>query len=325
MNFFKKIAEGLTKTKENLVSNVENVIASFVKIDDELFEELEDTLIMSDIGVETATHIIATTKRRVQHENLTDGQQVYRVIKEEITHILTGAPELPPVPTEPVEELLYQPAAPVEVPIGLAPYGPTVILVVGVNGVGKTTTIGKLTSYYQSRGKKVLLAAGDTFRAAAIDQLQIWADRNQVDMIRHKENADPSAVIFDAANAAKARRADVLIADTAGRLHNKKNLMEELKKIKKVVNRAFENAHIETFLVLDANTGQNAVLQAQAFTEATEVTGIVLTKLDSTAKGGIVVAIKHTLGIPIVFAGVGEGIEDLIPFDSAAFAQALFE
>lgn len=301
MNIFKKISEGLTKTKENLVAGVENVIKSFVKIDEELFEELEDQLIMSDIGVETATYIIEKTKERVRSEKLTEGEQVYNVIKEEISNLMTSNSREFEIKS------------------------PTVILIVGVNGVGKTTTIGKLTNHFKNEGKKVMLAAGDTFRAAAIDQLEIWAKRNDVDIIKHKENSDPSAVIFDASNAAKARGIDVLIADTAGRMHNKKNLMEELKKIKKVINREFENANIEVLLVLDANTGQNAVIQAEAFSEATEVTGIVLTKLDSTAKGGIIVAIKHRLGIPIFFAGVGEGIEDLVPFNPSDFANALFE
>ena len=301
MNIFKKISDGLTKTKENLVAGVENVIKSFVKIDEELFEELEDILIMSDIGVETAAYIIEKTKDRVRGEKLTESEQVYNIIKEEISNLLTESNK---------EFSIEQ---------------PTVILIVGVNGVGKTTTIGKLTNHFKNDGKKVILAAGDTFRAAAIDQLEIWAERNSVDIIKHKENADPSAVIFDATNAAKARGVDILIVDTAGRMHNKKNLMEELKKIKKVINREFENANIEVLLVLDANTGQNAVMQAEAFSEATEVTGIVLTKLDSTAKGGIVVAIKHRLGIPIFFAGVGEGIDDLVPFDPTDFAKALFD
>ena len=300
MNIFKKITESLTKTKDNLVQGMENVIKSFTKIDEELYEELEDIMIMSDIGVETSALIIENLRERVKQEKISDVELVKDIIKDEVTSILTN-----------------------NTPLNIQ--SPTVILVVGVNGVGKTTTIGKLTYHFKNEGKKVILAAGDTFRAAAIDQLNIWATRNNVDIIKHKENSDPSAVIFDAISAAKSRNCDVLIADTAGRLHNKKNLMEELKKIKKVIDREFNEAKIEVLLVLDANTGQNALMQTIGFSEATDITGIVLTKLDSTAKGGIVVAIKHKFGIPIHFIGVGEGIEDLLPFNANEFSQALFE
>lgn len=301
MNIFKKVAESLTKTKAGLVSSVENVIKSFTKIDEQLFEELEDTLVMADLGVETASFIIDRLRERVKTEKITDASAVRSLIQQEISAILS----------ENTKELTLS--------------SPSVILIVGVNGVGKTTTIGKLTHYFKLQNKKVLIAAADTFRAAAIDQLEIWANRNSSDIVKHKENADPSAVIFDAVKAAKARDCDILIADTAGRLHNKKNLMEELKKINRVIINEYPQAQIEVFLVLDANTGQNALQQAKSFNEVTNITGIVLTKLDSTAKGGIVVSIKHQLGIPIYFIGVGEGLEDLTPFNNEDFSKALFE
>ena len=301
MNFFEKIATSLTKTKDNLMQSVEQVLQTFVKIDEDFFIELEDSLIMADIGTQTSAYIIEKLRQRVKSERLTNAADIMIIIKEEIINILT---------TDHKE---------------FTPISPTVVLVVGVNGVGKTTTIGKLTHYYKTQGQKIILAAGDTFRAAAIDQLEIWAKRTQVDIIKHKENADPSAVIYDALKAAKARKCDILIADTAGRLHNKKNLMEELKKIVRITQREYPTANIETLLVLDANTGQNALQQAKSFSEIAQITGIILTKLDSTAKGGIVVAIKHNLKIPVFFVGVGEGLNDLIPFDPTAFANALFE
>ncbi|MCL1935665.1 MAG: signal recognition particle-docking protein FtsY [Defluviitaleaceae bacterium] len=301
MNIFKKVAESLTKTKDNLAKSVENVLKNFTKIDEELFEELEDALIMADVGVETSTYIIEKVKDIVKTKKLTNAEDVRELIQSEISTLLK----------EDNKEINFE--------------KPTVILIVGVNGVGKTTTIGKLSYYFKSNGKKVMLAAADTFRAAAIDQLEIWSERTKVDIIKHKENSDPSAVVFDAVNAAKARNVDILIVDTAGRLHNKKNLMEELRKIKKVISRGYEDSNIEVFLVLDANTGQNALLQAKAFSEVTDVTGLVITKLDSTAKGGIIIAVKHQMGIPIHFVGLGENIEDLIPFDSDSFSKALFE
>ncbi|MCL1995317.1 MAG: signal recognition particle-docking protein FtsY [Defluviitaleaceae bacterium] len=301
MSFFEKIAQGLTKTKDTLMQGVEQVLQTFVKIDEELFEELEDTLIMADIGVETSAFIIDNLRDRVKKDRLTEAADVRAIIKEEIATIL------------------------IEDHKEFSPSHPTIILVVGVNGVGKTTTIGKLAKHFKDQGKKVILAAADTFRAAAIDQLEVWAGRTSVDIIKHQANADPSAVVYDALNAAKARKSDVLIIDTAGRLHNKKNLMEELKKINRVIGREYPQANVEALLVLDANTGQNALQQAKAFSQVTDVTGIILTKLDSTAKGGIVVAITHHLKIPIYFVGVGEGIDDLLPFNAEDFAQALFD
>lgn len=301
MSLFKKVLSGLTKTRESITSGVESVLAVFTKIDEALFEELEEALIMADMGVETSLFIIERLRERVKRERVTNGEEVKAILKEEIAHILLSNHR----------ELTIEP--------------PTVLLVIGVNGVGKTTSIGKITHHYKSQGKKVLLAAADTFRAAAIDQLEIWAERNQVDLVKHAENSDPSAVVFDSIQAAKARRTDILIADTAGRLHNKKNLMEELKKINRVIQREYGEAKVEVLLVLDANTGQNALIQAKAFAEVADITGIVLTKLDSTAKGGIVVAIKNQMDIPIYFIGVGEGIEDMIIFDPTDFANAIFE
>ena len=301
MSIFKKVMSGLTKTRENIVSGVENVLSVFTKIDEELFEELEDALIMADMGVETSTYIIDKLRERIKKERVTNGEEVKGILKEEIANILLSNHK----------ELEIE--------------SPTVLLVIGVNGVGKTTSIGKMTHYYKEAGNKVLLAAADTFRAGAIEQLEVWAERNEVAMIKHAENADPSAVVFDSIQAAKARGTDVLIADTAGRLHNKKNLMEELKKINRIVQREYANAKIEVLLVLDANTGQNALVQAKAFSEVADITGIILTKLDSTAKGGIVVAIKNQLDIPIYFIGVGEAIDDLVPFDPTDFANSIFE
>ncbi|MDO5388222.1 MAG: signal recognition particle-docking protein FtsY [Clostridia bacterium] len=299
--FFAKIKAGLSKTRNNIMSGVDNVLKSFVKIDEELFEELEEALIMADIGVETSLYIIEKLRERVKDERATEASQVKGLLVKVISEILEKDDE----------------------PLNLT--SPSVILVIGVNGVGKTTTIGKLAHNYKSEGKSVLLAAADTFRAAAIDQLQIWGDRNDCEVIKHQENSDPAAVVFDAVNAAKARKTDVLICDTAGRLHNKKNLMEELRKISRVIDREYPEAHIEVFLVLDATTGQNALQQAKLFKEVADITGLVLTKLDGTAKGGIVIAIKHDMNIPVRYIGVGEQINDLQPFDSKEFAKALFD
>lgn len=299
--FFAKIKAGLSKTRNNIMSSVDNVLKAFVKIDEDLFEELEEALIMADIGVETSLYIIEQLREKVKEERVTDASEVKGLLIKVISEILEKDDE------------------PLELP------SPTVILVIGVNGVGKTTTIGKLAYNYQSEGKSVLLAAADTFRAAAIDQLQIWGDRNNCDVIKHQENSDPAAVVFDAVNAAKARKTDILICDTAGRLHNKKNLMEELRKIAKVIEREYPDAHIEVFLVLDSTTGQNALQQAKLFKEVADITGLVLTKLDGTAKGGIVLAIKHDMNIPVRYIGVGEQISDLQPFDSKDFAKALFD
>jgi len=301
MGLFKKMLDGLEKTRQSIMGGVENVIKSFKKIDEELYEELEEALIMADIGVNASMLIIEKLREKVKQEKATEAHELKELIKAVISEILT----------EDNEEFELK--------------SPAVILVVGVNGVGKTTTIGKLTNYYKSQNKKVMLAAADTFRAAAIDQLEVWGNRNNVDVIKHQENADPSAVVFDAVKAAKARDIDVLIADTAGRLHNKKNLMEELKKITKVINREYDTmAQLEVFLVLDATTGQNALVQAATFKEVADITGIVLTKLDGTAKGGIVIAIKNELQVPVRFIGIGEGIDDLEPFDENTFAAALF-
>ncbi len=299
--FFSKIKAGLSKTRDNIMSSVDNVLKSFVKIDEDLFEELEEALIMADIGVETSLYIIDKLREKVKDERATEASQVKGLLVQVISEILEKDDE------------------PLKLP------SPTVILIIGVNGVGKTTTIGKLAHNYQEEGRSVLLAAADTFRAAAIDQLQIWGDRNNCSVIKHQENSDPAAVIFDAVNAAKSRKTDILICDTAGRLHNKKNLMEELRKIAKVIDREYPEAHIETFLVLDATTGQNALQQAKLFKEVADITGLVLTKLDGTAKGGIVLAIKHDMNIPVRYIGVGEQINDLQPFNSKEFAKALFD
>ena len=299
--FFEKLFAGLDKTRKNILGGVDAVLGAFTKIDEELFEELEEVLIMADIGVETTMNIIDNLRKRVKREKITDPQAIKGMLVDEITELLNeGADDDYDLPK------------------------PTVMLVIGVNGVGKTTTIGKLSHNYKDQGDKVLLAAADTFRAAAIDQLKIWGERAGIDVIRHEENSDPAAVVFDAVNAAKNRGTDILICDTAGRLHNKKNLMEELKKISKVIDREYPQANKEVYLVLDATTGQNAMQQAKLFKEVADITGIILTKLDGTAKGGIVIAIKSELNIPVRYIGVGEGINDLQKFNARDFASALF-
>ena len=302
MGFFDKLKNGLTKTRESIAKQVNNVFSVFVKVDDELFENLEEALIMADIGVETSTYIIEKLRDNVKHKHITDGNLVKEELKSIISEILSALDTTVNTSTT-----------------------PSVILVIGVNGVGKTTSIGKIASHYQSMGKKVLLAAADTFRAAAIDQLDIWAQRSGCDIIKHQENSDPAAVVFDACTAAKARGADILICDTAGRLHNKKNLMAELAKINRVIERELPDSARETLLVLDATTGQNAVSQAKLFSEAADITGIILTKLDGTAKGGIVISIAKEQNVPVKFVGVGEGIDDLQEFNSDDFAKAIFE
>lgn len=302
MGFFDKLKQGLNKTRDAISKQVNNVFSVFVKVDDELFESLEEALIMADIGVETSTYIIEELKDRVKHKHITDGNEVKKELQSVISDILNE---------QNTDMHIYT--------------KPSVVLVIGVNGVGKTTSIGKMAMHYKEQGKKVLLAAADTFRAAAIDQLDIWAKRSGCDIIKHKENSDPAAVVFDACAAAKARGVDLLICDTAGRLHNKKNLMAELEKIGRVIDRELPGADKEILLVLDATTGQNAVSQAKLFSEAAKISGIVLTKLDGTAKGGIVIAITKEQQIPVKFVGVGEGIEDLQEFNSADFAKALFE
>ena len=302
MGFFDKLKNGLTKTRESIAKQVNNVFSVFVKVDDELFENLEEALIMADIGVETSTYIIEKLRDNVKHKHITDGNLVKEELKSIISEILSTLDTTVDTSTT-----------------------PSVILVIGVNGVGKTTRIGKIASHYKSMGKKVLLAAADTFRAAAIDQLDIWAQRSGCDIIKHQENSDPAAVVFDACTAAKARGADILICDTAGRLHNKKNLMAELAKINRVIERELPDSARETLLVLDATTGQNAVSQAKLFSEAADITGIILTKLDGTAKGGIVISIAKEQNVPVKFVGVGEGIDDLQEFNSDDFAKAIFE
>lgn len=302
MGFFDKLKNGLTKTRESIAKQVNNVFSVFVKVDDELFENLEEALIMADIGVETSTYIIEKLRDNVKHKHITDGNLVKEELKSIISEILGALDTTVNTSTT-----------------------PSVILVIGVNGVGKTTSIGKIASHYKSMGKKVLLAAADTFRAAAIDQLDILAQRSGCDIIKHQENSDPAAVVFDACTAAKARGADILICDTAGRLHNKKNLMAELAKINRVIERELPDSARETLLVLDATTGQNAVSQAKLFSEAADITGIILTKLDGTAKGGIVISIAKEQNVPVKFVGVGEGIDDLQEFNSDDFAKAIFE
>lgn len=299
--FFARLKEGLDKTRKNILGGVDTVLGSFTKIDEDLFEELEEALIMADMGVQTTMDIVENLRQRVKKERATDPAVIKDMLIDEITAILQDG----------VEEEENLPS-------------PTVMLVIGVNGVGKTTTIGKLSHNFKNEGKSVLLAAADTFRAAAIDQLEVWGQRAGIEVIKHEENADPASVVFDAVHAARNRKTDLLICDTAGRLHNKKNLMEELRKISRVIEREYPAAHKETYLVLDATTGQNALQQAKVFMEVADITGIILTKLDGTAKGGIVVAIKSELKIPVRYIGVGEGIEDLQKFHAEDFAKALF-
>ena len=300
MGFFSKIKEGLKKTRNAVVGQIDSMLKSFTKIDDELFEELEELLVMGDVGVHTAEKICDELKSRVKKEGIKDPEEINRLLEETVSEMLKGGEELDISTT------------------------PSIILLIGVNGVGKTTTIGKLANSLSKQGKKVILAAADTFRAAAIEQLDIWAQRSGCEIIKQNEGSDPAAVVFDAISAAKARSADVIICDTAGRLHNKKHLMDELAKINRVIDRELPDAAKEKLLVLDATTGQNAVNQAEQFRQATGITGIVLTKLDGTAKGGVVLAIKDGLGIPVKYIGVGEQIDDLQPFNSDDFAKALF-
>ena len=301
MGFFNKIAEGLKKTMDSMMGKVDALLNSFTKIDEDFFDELEESLIMADVGAVTSARICENLRKKVKEEGLSDPTAVKGALKEIIAQMLAG------------DEALNLSTK------------PSIILVIGVNGVGKTTTIGKLAHNLHEDGKKVLLAAADTFRAAAIDQLQIWADRAGVDLVKHGEGSDPAAVVFDAINAGKARGCDVVICDTAGRLHNKKNLMDELSKIARVIDREAPGSAKEVLLVLDATTGQNALNQAKLFQEAAGLTGIILTKLDGTARGGVVIGIKEELNIPIKYIGVGEQIDDLRPFDSKDFVEALFE
>lgn len=301
MGLFSRIKQGLKKTRDTVIGQIGSMLKSFTKIDDELFEELEELLVMGDVGVTTAQDICERVKVKVKETRTTEPEKIQELLEEVVSEMLRGGQEL---------NLNTK---------------PSVILVIGVNGVGKTTTIGKMANRFKNDGKKVLLAAADTFRAAAIDQLQIWAERSGCDIIKQNEGSDPAAVVFDAISAAKARDADVIIADTAGRLHNKKHLMDELAKINRIIDRELPDADKEILLVLDATTGQNAVSQVEHFKEATGITGIVLTKLDGTAKGGIILAIKNTLDVPVKFIGVGEQIDDLQPFDPDEFSKALFD
>ncbi len=298
--FNRKISKGMKKTRDQFSGNIDNVLDAFDEIGDELYDELTEVLIMGDVGVETSAFIVDEVKERVGKNGIKHPSEVRSVIKDVVAEMLGEDQKIDFVTT------------------------PAIILVIGVNGVGKTTTIGKMANYFRSEGKKVILGAADTFRAAAIDQLEIWAERADVEIVKHKEGADPAAVVFDTINAGINRNADVIICDTAGRLHNKKNLMEELNKIYRVIDRELPYSDREIFLVLDATTGQNAISQAKEFMAVADVTGIVLTKLDGTARGGVVLSIKNDLKLPVKFIGVGEGIDDLQPFSATTFAESLF-
>lgn len=301
VSLFERLKQGLSKAKQGITDRVDQVLKSYTKVDDELIEEIEEILITADVGVETTMDIIDKLTDAIKTKKITDPQDV----KGELKLI--------------IEEILTNDNSTLDVS-----HSPSIIVMVGVNGVGKTTTIGKLAARYKKEGKKVLIAAGDTFRAAAIDQLEVWANRSGVDIIKHQEGADPGAVIFDSIKAAKARNTDLLICDTAGRLHNKSNLMNELSKVFKIIDREYPEAKREVLLVVDATTGQNAVSQAKSFKEVCDITGIVLTKLDGTAKGGVVLAVKSEVDVPVKLIGVGEKMEDLQDFDAKAFSEALF-
>ncbi len=301
MGLFKRINQGLKKTRDSMSGAINAALYGKNEIDEDFYEELEEILVMSDVGVTTAMEIVQKLRDSVFKKNLHKAKDVKKEIRDIVAELLSGGEEIDMITV------------------------PSVILVIGVNGVGKTTSIGKMAAMFKAEGKKVILGAADTFRAAAIDQLEIWADRAGVDIVKHKEGADPAAVVFDTISAGKARNADIIICDTAGRLHNKKNLMEELAKIYRVIDRQLPYADREILLVLDATTGQNAVNQAKEFKDVAEITGIILTKLDGTAKGGVVLAIKNDLKVPVKFIGVGEGIDDLRPFNAKAFADGLFE
>ncbi|HAE42585.1 MAG TPA: signal recognition particle-docking protein FtsY [Clostridiales bacterium] len=303
INIFKKFSEGLSKTKTDLSGKLDNLFKLHSKIDDELLDELEEILITSDMGVESTMEIIDKLRKTVKDEKLKDHKSILSALKK---HLKEAIMEGETFDDESMET-------------------PMIILIVGVNGVGKTTTIGKLAHRYQSMGRKVLVAAGDTFRAAAIDQLQIWCDRAGVEIIANKEGSDPAAVIFDAIQAAKARKTDILICDTAGRLHNKKNLMNELNKIFRVAEKEYDTNHKQVYLVLDATTGQNGIIQAKTFKEVAKIDGIILTKLDGTAKGGIIIPVQKELNVPVKYVGLGEKLDDLQVFDPNNFVEALFE
>ena len=302
MGFFDRLKSGLTKTRDNFVSGLDSLFSGFSEIDDDFYEELEETLIMGDMGIQTTMAVIEDLKKNVKEQHIKDPEQCREALIASIRSKMD------------LGENAYE-----------FEHRKSVVLVIGVNGVGKTTSIGKLADQLKAEGKKVVLAAADTFRAAAIDQLAEWANRAGVELIAQKEGSDPAAVIYDAISAAKSRNADVLICDTAGRLHNKKNLMEELKKINRIIDKEYPEAYRETLVVLDGTTGQNALVQARQFMEAADITGIILTKLDGTAKGGIAVAIQSELGIPVKYVGVGEKIDDLQKFNSEDFVTALFD
>lgn len=302
MGFFDKIKSGLTKTKENMTTQLHSMFASFTGANEEFFEELEETLILADLGAPTAVKVIDRLREVTKERGLRGGDELQAALQEILEEILTVGNSEMNLETK-----------------------PAIILVIGVNGVGKTTTIGKLAMQYTGMGKRVLLAAGDTFRAAAGDQLSIWADRSGADIVRHEEGSDPASVVFDTISAAKARNADIIICDTAGRLHNKTNLMNELNKISRVIDRELPDASRETILVLDATTGQNGLQQAKQFQESAGITGLVLTKLDGTARGGIVFAIADELELPVKFIGVGEQADDLLPFEPGPFVNALLK
>ena len=302
MGFFSKLKEGLTKTRKSLTEKIEKVIIGYADIDDDLLDELEDALIQADVGVKTSLQLMDDVRAGIKKKQINSPEDLKPFLIKRITEMLNeGSDET-----------------------NIAKSGPTVILVIGVNGVGKTTTIGKLGRYYKEQGKNVMFAAADTFRAAAIDQLEIWGQRVNVPVIKHEEGSDPAAVVFDAVKAAIARKVDILIIDTAGRLHNKANLMTELNKIQRVIKREIAEAPHETLLVLDATTGQNAISQAELFTKSAPISGLVLTKLDGTAKGGVVIGLKSELSMPVKWIGVGEGMDDLRPFVANDFAAALF-
>ena len=303
IGFFEKLKQGLDKTRKEMVDKIDGILNSYSKIDEELFEDLEEIFVTADVGIKTTMEITDRLKERVKEENIKEPEEIKYLLKDEIKKIMTQFGEENKLKIEP---------------------SPAVILVVGVNGVGKTTTIGKLAYNLKMQGKKVIIAAGDTFRAAAIEQLEEWGNKAEVDIIAHSEGADPAAVIFDGIQASKARKGDVLICDTAGRLHNKKNLMNELNKIFRVVEREYPEAQKEILLVLDATTGQNAISQAKVFKEVCDITGVALTKLDGTAKGGVVIALQSELNLPVKLVGVGEGIEDLQPFNVDDFVEAIF-
>lgn len=295
--FFEKLKKGLEKTRNDFADRINEVFSLAVTIDDDMYDELEEVLITSDVGYDTTTEIIEALKEKIRVEKINDMAKVKPALKEVIS------------------EFMSEEEDPVTFPV--------IMLIIGVNGVGKTTSIGKLAYKFKSEGKRVIMAAGDTFRAAAIDQLDIWAKRSGVDIVKHQEGSDPAATVFDSLSAAKARKADVLLVDTAGRLHNKKNLMQELEKINRIIDREYPEAKKMSLLVLDATTGQNAINQAKEFKEVADINGIILTKLDGTAKGGVVLSIKKTLGVPVRYIGVGEDIDDLQDFDPKAFAELM--